>query len=234
MAKQHEEEKMQEVRLAHINEEDLMAVTKNTMSKDEYMARNGVENNTEHWDDLTLEEAEILNSEVTPEIRALLWEMKKEKERDQREQDELQEMVTHTLETLNGPDTEKDVESVVELQDRMDKGMAMINECNEVLDRANKGQRLPYDVFMGWVNRRRRLWAHWHTLKNQCQEIAEKNPRVWPEYFKAQNPDVMVNKYFTYEDDKIYDSEDEERFLDSRMIDTVEAYFLSHIAENQE
>src|SRR5690606_12021610 len=113
---------------------------------------------------------------------------------------------------------EEQLNKLLDLQERMAKGMSMIKECNDVLDKANNGRRLPYLVYTGWVDRRKKLWSHWWKLKNECDVIAKACPQVWPKYFQLEQEDI--NPYFTY------GGEDQEEGVDTRMMETGDAYSL--------
>lgn len=121
---------------------------------------------------------------------------------------------------------EAELNAVVELQERMAKGMAMIQECNRVIDNAKKGKRLPYKTFMAWVNRRTVLWAHWHKLKEECKALATGNS-VWPQYFNLKEEELT--KWNTYGRD-----DEQEEGKDSRMMPSIEAYALAHQEEMEE
>lgn len=94
---------------------------------------------------------------------------------------------------LIGPtsdDSEEKLNMVIDIQARMSKGMEMINECTSVLEKASSGERLPYHVFMSWVERRRKLWSHWNNLKNECARIIGDDTHVWVQYFKLVEEDM--------------------------------------------
>lgn len=122
--------------------------------------------------------------------------------------------------------TEAELNAVVELQERMAKGMLMIQECDRVLDAAKKGKRLPYKTFMAWVNRRSILWGHWRKLKDECVALATGN-NVWPEYFNLK--DEPLTKWNTYGRD-----DEQEEGKDSRMMASIDAYALAHIEEMED
>lgn len=123
-------------------------------------------------------------------------------------------------------DGEKVLNEIIEVQERMAKGMLLIEECNKVIEEAKQGKRLPKPVFMQWVNRRGKLWSHWWNLKANCEKLASECPSVWNSYFKLiEEP---FQPYFTYGK-----KEDELEGVDSRHMSAIDAYAVSHIEENK-
>lgn len=148
------------------------------------------------------------------------------------------------------------LDALLTIQERMCKGMCMIkdmqrlgfqygkakdafNHAKEVMfaDDSRKPQawwnrfnQLKHERDAAWSafssagggERMRTLWAHWVTLKDQgCMLANEHN--LWPEYFKLQNEEITA--YFTYGGDV------EDQSVDSRHMDTVEAFAVSHQEE---
>lgn len=122
---------------------------------------------------------------------------------------------------LDDEDVESKLNQVIELQARMATGMSMIEECNRVINKAKQGKRLPYKVFMQWVNRRTMLWSHWRKLLAECKALATGNS-VWPKYFQLvegtedEHYDPIAHKRSAPE-------------VDTRMLTSDEAYAISHV-----
>jgi hypothetical protein len=95
--------------------------------------------------------------------------------------------------------------AVIELQERMAKGLLMIEECSTQLQTFKDGAYVSRDTFMKWVNRRKRLWAHWFKLKAECQTHALADPSMWPRYFKLRDEDI--SPYFTTSDSEAIDNQ---------------------------
>ena len=95
-----------------------------------------------------------------------------------------------------GADREKLLNDVIDVQERMSKGMSLIQECNDRLNYFTGGHRVPRDVFMGWVDRRKKLWSHWFTLKDECQKIIGEERGVWVDYFNLLNNPVDARNVF--------------------------------------
>ena len=104
----------------------------------------------------------------------------------------------------DGDDNEKLLSELIELQERMARGMEMISLCNRVLDRTGKN-RLEYDVYCSWVSRRKVLWAHWYKLKNECDKITSGNKLLWVEYYKLK--DSTIDRIGYSEDVNMYSIE---------------------------
>ena len=99
---------------------------------------------------------------------------------------------------------EEKLNKVIEIQERMAKGMLLIGECEQKINNAKAGHRLPYEVFMGWVDRRSKLWNHWFKLKGECIKIIDGDAKVWVEFFRLK--DSELNRYLVSgETDKIDD-----------------------------
>jgi hypothetical protein len=122
-------------------------------------------------------------------------------------------------------DIEHRAELVNELQARMDKGMSMIEECNERLAYFKAGNYVPKPVFMAWVERRSRLWTHWFKLKDEKMALAN-HKAVWAKAYKLEEGDTGK-----------YDPISHKRSapdLDERMLTSDEAYFQADMEEQQE
>lgn len=100
-------------------------------------------------------------------------------------------------------------------------------------------------VYLGTFTRRADLWKHWHMLNNEKKKIVEANPRVWPAYYQLM--DSELTQYFTFDQEveapireKVTvkangEIKVEEQLLpDNRMMETDEAYALSHQEEKQQ
>lgn len=84
-------------------------------------------------------------------------------------------------------DFERVLINLINLQERMSRGMEMIKDCNAVLNRAHGGERLPYNTYCQWVSRRKKLWSHWYNLKDQCSRSVGDNTFLWREYFSLRD-----------------------------------------------
>lgn len=80
-------------------------------------------------------------------------------------------------------DWERVLNEVIELQERMATGMKMIQECEKVLESARSGKRIPKDAFVAWIERKKKLWNHWFSLKNTCMELIGEDTWLWKRYF---------------------------------------------------
>jgi len=147
--------------------------------------------------EFTLEEAEILNMEVTPEIEELLLQLKKEKE-------EVPEVLfdDDPVPLSEEPDYEATLNRVLDfeddilkrinrLQERMNNGMALIQKSNQQISvffekhrfmgkvyKAWRGDLSPQEnkwftelpankIFIKWFDYRDKLWNTWHALKEE-------------------------------------------------------------------
>lgn len=126
-------------------------------------------------------------------------------------------------EDLLGPREEEDMEkklnSLVDLQERMAKGMKLIQECNRVLDAAATGQRLPYDAYCAWVDRRKKFWAQWKSLQSQCMDLVGSDNWLWVKYFELKesttdragySEDVSMESVYAYDEQKMWHLESED------------------------
>lgn len=102
------------------------------------------------------------------------------------------------------------LDQIVELQERMAKGMKVINEAKEKLAlvkgkivhaHAGKANRIPYVEYCallkardGWNDRISALWDHWFTLKAQCDQLIGDNRKIWAMYFGLK--DEVINPRF--------------------------------------
>ena len=80
-------------------------------------------------------------------------------------------------------DWEGILNQVIELQERMSRGMKMIQQCRSVLSLARAGKRIPYNDFISWREREKTLWNHWNNLKSECMELIGENTWIWRRYF---------------------------------------------------
>jgi len=115
---------------------------------------------------------------------------------------------------------EDKLNKVIEIQEVMAKEMVKIQRCNEVLRKAKEGARLPYDVYMSWVNAKRDLWTHWWKLKDKCTCITTGYPEVWVKYFQLVRGEDSFPRA--------------QEGMDSRMLPTNQAYFEGHMEEQEE
>ena len=136
----------------------------------------------------TEEELATLELEVTPEIENILISMLYAK--CFTEVTEYYMSDTHMR--LLEEDFEAQLNVLVELQERMAKGMKLITECNKTINAAKTGKRLPYGAYIAWVERRKALWNHWFTLKGECDVVA--TPFMWVKFFDLAAEDD--NMYF--------------------------------------
>lgn len=131
---------------------------------------------------------------------------------------------------LIGPDKSYDVElglnRLINVQERMAKGMKLINQINARLERANGGDYLPREQFMALVNKRKACWALWFQLKNNAQEIAKEHPALWPEYFKLAEEELTP--YWCTSDAEAIDNQEE---LHHSVNETADCLRDSHIEE---
>lgn len=81
------------------------------------------------WSEYTLEEAELLNMEVTPEIEALLEDLRDEKHG-------VPEVLYDDapIPLSDGPDMEAELNNMITLQERMARGMGMIKQVSNQVD----------------------------------------------------------------------------------------------------
>ena len=77
-------------------------------------------------------------------------------------------------------------DQVIQIRDRLSKGMALIQECTNKLAYFSNGNQVPYKVWMAWVDRRTHLWNHWHVLKAQCVALDGEQLTLWPEVEMAK------------------------------------------------
>lgn len=84
---------------------------------------------------------------------------------------------------------------MVNLQERMSRGMKMIQDCKEVLHKAKTVKRIPYEDFVSWRAREKKLWNHWWNLKAQCDELIGENNWLWNRYFSLSETMIDRNGY---------------------------------------
>jgi hypothetical protein len=85
-------------------------------------------------------------------------------------------------------DWERILSDVIELQERMAKGMKLIQECRRVLGMARSGERrLPYEAFISWRAREKALWDHWKYLKTCSDAQIGEDKWLWHRYFELVN-----------------------------------------------
>ena len=177
---------------------------------------------TQHYSE---SELATLNQEVTPEIEAVL----------------VKAVYAHAFEEISAwqksdvrerlldEDWEVRFDSLVSLQERMAKGMKLIQECNKVIKNANSGKRLPYKAYIAWCERRKALWSHWNGLKEECSGIVGIDSWLWGRYFELVEEEI--NPYFT--NGEVEDVDDFALLantIDERAADMKEAY-LCEVSE---
>jgi hypothetical protein len=126
-----------------------------------------------------------------------------------------------------GPDLEEKLNLVIELQERMERGMTLIRESQKKLDYFSNGHHVEREVWMSWVNRRSRLWKHWYSLKNQCASIIGEDTVVWFLYFKLKEEDLSDITIDTEASDNL-----ESLFLSQN--ETIEEVLINEIREGRE
>jgi hypothetical protein len=82
----------------------------------------------------------------------------------------------------------------------MATGMKMIQECRHILSVARAGKRMPYDTFMAWVQRGKKLWSHWYLLRKECIDLIGSDLWLWKQYFSLL--EVSIDRS-GYTDDEI-------------------------------
>jgi len=142
---------------------------------------------------------------------------------------------------------EKELDTVVELQERMAKGQKLIDECSKAIS-ANKWAGYIYNAWakkydedkcykiladprnqitIKWIERRAKFLALKNGLKEQCKAIAKEVPSVWPKYFQLAEGT----------EDEGYDSRAHKKDcpeIDNRMLSSDEAFFEGHMEEQEE
>lgn len=100
---------------------------------------------------------------------------------------------------------------VIELQERMAKGMSLIQEANGKLSsvrgriqhaHSHQSNRIPYSEYCmlmesrtKWTEHLSKLWKHWHSLKAECDTLINGNNKVWGQYFGLV--DEVISPYLT-------------------------------------
>ena len=101
---------------------------------------------------------------------------------------------------------DKLLDIVIDIQERMAKGLALIDKakaeeerCCKRLQAAKAGDYLPKDKWLAclaarndWAKRKNQLWDHWHMLKEECNQLASAN-NLWPAYYALR--DTMFGTY---------------------------------------
>jgi hypothetical protein len=150
----------------------------------------------------------------------------------------------------NSPDLyegrEQEFNQLIELKERMAKGLKMINEASAKISE-NRWAGFIYNAWVGkydedkcrkvledprnkttikWIEYRDSLWVHYNTLKTEMDMLTIVNPALWSDYYKLldqqdENYDWLAHK-------KSAPS------VDNRMLLTDEAYYQGHMEEQQE
>lgn len=171
-----------------------------------------VQINNLHIDVRLFTQFELGNLEVedTPELRALLTTWEKVESTDLPADEDVG--CTNVWRKSSDVEEEKvfsdKLNEMVEIQERMAKGMRIINEASTAKEKAlqqylsAKEQGLIYtirnkawEIYSAHKERVSKLWAHWHTLKDECCGIADTDTRLWPAYFQLVNTEF--NTYWT-------------------------------------
>jgi len=92
-------------------------------------------------------------------------------------------------------DDENDLLVLIDIQERMAVGMKMIQECNKVIQNAQTGERLPSEAFVAWCDRRKKLWAHWMGLKDECTKGVGTRTWLWVKYFELKDSPIDCHGY---------------------------------------
>jgi hypothetical protein len=92
--------------------------------------------------------------------------------------------------TPAGEDYERVLLDLVDLQERMACGMKMIQQASDVLNDAARGKRLPYNIYISWVERKKALWSHWWHLKSCCDALVDDDRWLWYQYFQLAEEDI--------------------------------------------
>lgn len=116
---------------------------------------------------------------------------------------------------------EQALDTLLSLIERMNTGMSMIKECDDRLAWFKDGHYVPRTVFISWVNKKNKLWAHWRTLQAEAHAL-----NMWPAYYSLLNED-LGNAYWCTPD-----SEDIDNQVDLYSeTTTVEQYKDAHLQE---
>lgn len=145
---------------------------------------------------------------------------------------------------------EANLNELVDIQERMAKGMALIDKSNEEISKRFKA--LPwfgklYNAWAGkldsetasrflsdprnsnhiaWLNYRKDLWNKWNMLKDESMTIANRHPRLWIEYFNLEK--FEFNTYFTSGE---VDEEIDNVYIFDANLDIGDELAKSHLAE---
>jgi hypothetical protein len=162
----------------------------------------------------TADELETLNMEVTPEIEAALYQLCLEKA-----EKEIKEWELSRFEINQARDHEKVLNQIVDLQERMTRGMVMIKSADKIIsamwekntyagfiwacwsgritgDKARTCLSHPNNqLLISWFNRRAQLWAQWNKLQAECMELVGEDTWLWAKYFELVDSDI--NTYLT-------------------------------------
>jgi hypothetical protein len=128
-----------------------------------------------------------------------------------------------------GIDLERELDNLTIVQERMAKGMKLINKIDKRLAEAKAGDYLPKEQFMKLIEKKKQCWTLWNQLKEQAQAIANKHPSLWPNYFKLGEEELTP--YFTYGDTEAVDSQEELKQMSGDIADELRD---SHIEEQRE
>lgn len=140
-------------------------------------------------------------------------------------------------------DEEKILNQIVDLQDRMAKGMTLIEESNgaiaEMFSKARwmgilyncwsgkekdeaKRRRFLNDprntVAIRWFERRKKLWAHWNLLKEECGKLTSEHSYIWAKYFQLK--ELVLDPYWSTINPERIDTQQD--LFDEMMTDRVQ------------
>lgn len=96
---------------------------------------------------------------------------------------------------------------LVELQVRMERGMGLISQATDKLEffSSSYENRVSRDVFMSWVNQKKKLWSHWNKLKTECAAIVGSSRWLWRLYFEHLKEFSTLDEVYNH----LYQEEEE-------------------------
>jgi len=200
----------------------------------------------------TSSQVATLNQEVTPEIEQVLFQMLCEKAML-----EVKEWNTSVARMcLLEEDWEVKFNSIIDIQERMARGMKLIQSANKTISalwQRNSYAGLVWSAFSGkisdnrransilnhpnnkqlaqWFQYRARCWDKWNQLKDQCASIIGENTWLWGKYFDLA--DTEVNKYFCTGDSEDVDEQFSEKGLAEGAVQAIEMLEESHMKEEE-
>lgn len=154
---------------------------------------------------------------------------------------------------VQGDDREKKLNGVVDLQERMAKGMFMIQHANKVIEgffKDNKYMPAIYNawsgkmdeykakafltrdcnqVYFSWFDHRARLWDCWNGIKAQCTTLIGIDTYTWVQYFELEQE--SSNLYYVTSDSEELDNL---VALFRGQEETIDSMFETHMVEERE